>query len=320
MPGRLLPLLLLAVGLGCTVPLDLAPGDAGGLPTPPPAASACEDDDDCDERALCLGGLCADVGPGCVRKSECGAGLVCVEGVCAAPPATCRSSEECLGEGLCDGFSKSCFDPNSEGCSTDFDCAPEPGCAAGCTCLGSGACEPLPPTGTDAGPTPVTEALELGGFMIENREHAPPTQVSVLPAGTRLHPGQRLVLARDATRAAFESFWGVTLGVDVVFLSTQASTSGVPIINGGERWALVSPLGALVDGPTLAGQAGLAYRRVTAGGAGAASTWSEGPSDDAAPGAPSPTGLAPGLQVLQWADATGAGNFVYEFVELVFAP
>jgi hypothetical protein len=320
MPARLLSCSLLFLLAGCTVPLGGPPPGDSGPTTPPDAVSACEDDDDCEERSLCRGGLCADVGPGCVRKSECGAGLVCVEGACASPPATCSSSEECPGARLCDGFSKSCFDPNGTGCSSSGDCALEPGCAQGCACLGSGACEPLPPTGTDAGPAPVGEPLELGGFVVENREHSPPTQVGVLPAGTRLTPGQRLIIARNAARGAFESFWGVSLGSDVVFLNAEVGNSGVPIVNGGESWALVSPLGTVVDGPTMAGQSGTAYRRINGGAASAAGTWSDAPAEDAAPGAASPPALGPGLQVSQWSDATGSGSFIYEFVELVYAP
>ena len=294
---------------------------------------ACEDDTDCGERSLCRGGLCVDVGAGCTRKSECGPELVCVDGSCAPAPASCNSSEECLGALLCDGFSHTCFDPSAVGCRTDGECALEPGCAGGCTCLANGTCastgsptepgpgEPPLPTPDPEPPTPSTGTpIELGGFVLENREHDPATQVGRIPDGTRLVPGQHLVIAREAEREEFEAFWEISLGDDVVFLNAQAGTSGIPIVNGGERWALLSPLGSVVDGVTIAGRQGTAYRRVSVGNADSAAAWENADANLAVPGSTLLPSVGVGLVVAQWSDAPGSGTFAYEFVELYYAP
>lgn len=325
----LLSLLLVSfVCAGCQGQvLDVAHEDAG--PTGGDAVRACEDDSDCPERALCRYGICEDVGAGCVSKAECGGELVCVAGTCAPPPESCASSEECPGALLCDGFSRQCFDPNASGCRSDGECALEPGCEDGCACASNGTCTPNaasepgpgePPVEDPVSPGPSGDAIDLGGFVLENRENDPPSQVGVLPAGTTLSPGQHLVVGRDADRAAFEAHWGVTLGDDVVYLNAQAGSSGVPIVNGGERWALVSPVGTTVDGVTIAGGKDNAYRRVSAGGASDAASWSEADAAGAAPGQTSLPSSGVGLVVAQWSDAPGPGNYVYEFVELYYAP
>lgn len=302
---------------------DEAPGAADDV-------TACEDDTDCAGRALCRAGLCQEVGPGCVRKSECGDGLVCVEGECAPPPESCSSSEECPGALLCDGFSRSCFDPNASGCRSDGECALEPGCEGGCTCEADGSCAAVatpdpgddePPPSDDPPPPPSSgEAIDLGGFLLENREHEPPTQVGVIPGGTVLEPGQHLVIARDADRAAFEAYWGVSLDERVIFLNAQAGNSGVPIVNGGERWALVSPLGTDVDGVTIEGAQGAAYRRVSPSGPGSPASWQEADATLAVPGHTMLPSSGVGLAIAQWSDAPGSGSYVYEFVELYYAP
>lgn len=288
----------------------------------------CEDDFDCPERATCRGGVCEDVGAGCVTKSECSAEHVCVEGACVPPPATCSSSEECPGSLACDGFSRECFDPNASGCQSAGDCMLEPGCGDGCTCEGNGTCAPVTTTEPDTGsgeeppPPPPSSgnSIDLGGFVLENREHEPATQMGVLPSGLTLSAGQRLVIGRDADRASFESYWGVTLGDDVVYLNAEAGNAGVPIINGGERWAVVSPVGTAVDGTTIAGGQNHSYRRLSGGSAGDLNSWSEAAADEAAPGQGTLPSSGVGLVVSQWSDAPGSGAYVYEFVELYYAP
>jgi hypothetical protein len=120
-------------------------------------------------------------------------------------------------------------------------------------------------------------------------------------------------LVRDADRAAFEADLGHPLGANVRYLATGAATQGAPIINGGERWRLSAPDGRVVDGPPIAGAAGRAYLRA-AGPAGQASSWS-----DVTEGARSPgqaANLGPGVWISEWADASGSGRFVLEYVEL----
>ena len=57
----------------------------------------------------------------------------------------------------------------------------------------------------------------------------------ILPAGTTIPADGYLVVARQADKAAFQTFWGVTLGANVIFLN---SAGGMPVINGDENYTL----------------------------------------------------------------------------------
>jgi hypothetical protein len=327
-----LPLLAVAalvLGPACfSTPVDET--DAGTDPNEP---IICDDDDQCPERSICRGGLCQDVGEGCASKEECTGGFVCVDGVCADPPAVCSSSDECPGELLCDGFSGSCIDPNATGCQVDGDCILEPGCAGGCVCLPNGQCiadtgfdagpQPdggAPPPPQDAGPPPVGGSIDLGGFTIENREHDPPIQVGVIPDGVVLTSGQHLVIGRNATEASFEDFWQVSFGSDVVYLNAGAENAGIPIINGDESWAVLSPVGTLIDGPTATGNQNRCFHRVNDGPSTDPNTWAWDNASNATPGSTDITLSGVGLVVSQWSDASGGGAHPFEFLQLTWAP
>ena len=79
----------------------------------------------------------------------------------------------------------------------------------------------------------------------------------------------------------------MSFSADVVYLNAEAGNSGVPIVNGDERWELISPVGSTVDGPTIVGSKNKAYQRTNAGNAGDSSNWSEGGTSEATPGATS---------------------------------
>jgi hypothetical protein len=164
----------------------------------------------------------------------------------------------------------------------------------------------------DAG-TPVP--LDLSGWTLVNTEDQPPTQTYTFPAGTTLRRGEVLLVVRDASRAEVEAEWGRSLASSVVVLRAGARTRGAPIINGGERWALRDATGTTVDGPTAAGLAGFVYQR-TAAAAGVATSWSERPETASTPGVADGPALAPGVWITEWADASGSGRFVFEYVEL----
>jgi hypothetical protein len=164
------------------------------------------------------------------------------------------------------------------------------------------------------GPDAPTE-IDLSGWSLVQTSSA---RTFILPEGTRLHPGGTVVVARKSARAAFEAFWGVTLGSEVVYFD---SGDTFPSLNGAETFSLADPAGHVVDGPTVALVAGRAYRRKPGEPAGADSSWDEGV---AVPGAADP-GVAPepagaGLYVSEIADPGATGAFVYEFVEVCWDP
>ncbi len=162
-----------------------------------------------------------------------------------------------------------------------------------------------PPSSTD---------LDLSGWRLVQTDTA---RTWALPAGTRLAPGQTLVVARNAPRGPFETFWNVTLGSGVVFLD---SGDRFPSFNGDETVSLQGASGLLVDGPTPKLVAGTGHRRIPGSPPGPASSWI---ADVAAPSTCTPGLPAPGewsgISITEYADPAGTGNFVYEFLEIHFA-
>lgn len=162
-------------------------------------------------------------------------------------------------------------------------------------------------------PAPAQAPLDLGGWQLRQ---ANSTQTETFPAGTLIQPGGYLVLARYATKAQFEAFYGVTLGSNVTYLTHANSTTGVPQINGDETFTLVDAAAATVDGPTPAiTTTGRAYHRDDP----EAAPWT---STDTTPtpgaGVEAPDATASGVVITEANDSAGTGNFVYEFVELYY--
>ena len=131
-------------------------------------------------------------------------------------------------------------------------------------------------------------------------------------------PGGYLVVARKASRAAFEGFWGRGLGGDVVYLD---SGDAFPSINGQETFELRNAAGTVVDGPTIQLATGTNYQRQPGTDASQASSWSTGTATSAVatPGSGQPPeGEGVGVYISEFSDAQGSGNWIYEFVEIHF--
>jgi hypothetical protein len=158
------------------------------------------------------------------------------------------------------------------------------------------------PTGTDISGWTVTQANA--------------TVVYTIPAGTVIPANGYVVIGRDATKAAFQTFWGVTLGSNVVYLTTAGA---FPQINGSENYTLKNGSGTTIDGPTIStsSSANQDLRRIDpCTGAGITSNWNVGVTTLANPGSGAGTGCAKGVVINEFSDAAGSGNFIYEFVEL----
>jgi len=88
----------------------------------------------------------------------------------------------------------------------------------------------------DAGlPLCAQTPVDIGGWQLRQLNS---TQTETFPAGTTIQPGGYLILARFTSKAAFESYYGVTLGSNVTYLTHVSSATGVPQINGGEIFDL----------------------------------------------------------------------------------
>ncbi|HUP61814.1 MAG TPA: Ig-like domain-containing protein [Thermoanaerobaculia bacterium] len=132
-----------------------------------------------------------------------------------------------------------------------------------------------------------------------------------IPAATTIPADGYLIIARDATKTAFETFWGVTLGANVTYLS---SAGVMPQINGDENYTLRNASAVVVDGPTpsMSASAGQSVQRVDPCG----TTWNALASTSGNPGSGAGAGCGGGVKINEFSDAAGTGNFIYEFVEL----
>ncbi len=168
-------------------------------------------------------------------------------------------------------------------------------------------------------PPPGDDTEDLSGWSLAQANSA---RTFVFPQGTVVAEGGYVIVARNCSKAAFESFWGVTLGTDVVFLSSADSQSTeVPTVNGSESYSLSDAFGETQDGPTvaMASSARQSLRRIAGQPAGSLGSWTIGASSAADPGSGiSEQATGNGVYVSEFSDAAGAGNFIYEFVEVRF--
>jgi len=171
------------------------------------------------------------------------------------------------------------------------------------------------PTTDDGGNA---DTVDLSGFILLQTDSA---RELVLPEGTIVPVGGAIVIGRDASRAAFEDFWGVAMGDDVVYVD---GIDNFPNINGAETYTLLTPLRTVVDGPSPGLVALTSSARTDASAeASDPEAWSSSasPNLDATPGTSIATGGQTGSAFLgEVVDATGAGNYLYEFVEIGIAP
>ncbi len=136
-----------------------------------------------------------------------------------------------------------------------------------------------------------------------------------IPTGTTIPAGGYLVIGRNATKAAFETFWG-TLPAGVLYLNAADT---MPVINGSETYDLYNASSTLIDGRTIAmGSSGgsSVKRKDPCLAANLASSWTVTASTTGTPGTGAGAGCAKGVVINEFSDATGTNNFVYEFIEL----
>jgi beta-lactamase superfamily II metal-dependent hydrolase len=153
--------------------------------------------------------------------------------------------------------------------------------------------------------------VNIGGWTLTQ---ANATLNYTIPAGTTIASKGYVLVARNATKAAFQTFWGVTLGANVVYIN---SADTMPQINGSETYTLKNGA-TTIDGPTVAmdTSAGFDFERATCGAVGTLSSWSHRASTSGTPGTGGLTTCNRGVFINEFSDALGTGNFVYEFIEL----
>lgn len=151
-------------------------------------------------------------------------------------------------------------------------------------------------------------SADVSGWKITQ---ANSTAEYTLPAGTTIPADGYLVVARQADKTAFQTFWGVTLGANVTFLN---SAGAMPVLNGSETYTLRNALNTVVDGPSAAQPSGAARSVQRADPCG--STWNTVLESSANPGSGAGAGCSGGVKLNEHSDASGTNNYIYEFVEL----
>ena len=151
------------------------------------------------------------------------------------------------------------------------------------------------------------QSLDIGGWILNQTSS---TQAYEIPAGTVIQPAGYVIIARNVDRADFESYFGVTLGAEVVYLRSNDSA---PMINGDETWFLENAGGSVIDGPTDAiGGTKKSYHRSDP----ETQAWS---AIDTSPspgwGVEAPDGVLSGVVI---SEATDANDYAYEYLELYY--
>jgi len=162
---------------------------------------------------------------------------------------------------------------------------------------------------------PPPPAVDLSGFRLGQTST---TLSFTLPAGTSVPHGGYVVVARNATRAQFQTFYGKTLDPSVVYINSGGK---FPQINGSETFSLADAHGSGVDGPTVVMPASALkiFQRVTgAAPAGTASSWSvvTASAANATPGSGQSSTGGNRVYISEFADAAGTGNYIFEYVEI----
>jgi Bacterial Ig domain len=159
----------------------------------------------------------------------------------------------------------------------------------------------------------VTNGVTLTNYSITQ---ANATLTYTIPAGTFIPSKGYVVIGRNATKAQFQTFWGVTLAANVVYINAADT---MPQINGSETYTLRDAASTIIDGATvaMATAGGESLRRLNGcGAANLAASWTRAASTTGNPGSGAPAACGKGVYISEFSDALGTGNFIYEFVEL----
>jgi hypothetical protein len=158
-------------------------------------------------------------------------------------------------------------------------------------------------------------SLDISGWHVVQRNSS---VTYTIPTGTSIPAGGYVIIARDATKSAFESFWraGSPLPSNVVYVN---SAGLIPLINGSEDFTLTNTSGTTIDGPTIAMSSAAGnsvQRKDPCLAANLSTSWNVTSASSATPGTGAGAGCAKGVVINEFSDALGTNNFVYEFVEL----
>jgi len=143
--------------------------------------------------------------------------------------------------------------------------------------------------------------VNVGGWTLTQ---ANATLTYTIPTGTTIPSKGYLIIARNATKSAFQTFWGRTLASNVIYIN---SADTMPQINGSETYTLKNGA-TTVDGATvaMATAGGESLKRLNGcGTANLASSWSRTASSTGNPGTGAPAPCNKGVFISEFSDALG---------------
>ncbi len=162
-------------------------------------------------------------------------------------------------------------------------------------------------------------AVDVSGWRVHQNNS---TIDWTIPAGTIIPAQGYLIIARNVDQATFESFYGMTCDpATCVFLNSNANgscdgTNGcIPLINGGESYALYDSSNALVDGTTitLPSTHQSVQRSDPCGPANSSASWTSVPETSTNPGSGISNPGQCGVLISEFSDAS---SYAYEFIEI----
>ncbi len=164
------------------------------------------------------------------------------------------------------------------------------------------------------------QPIDIGDYKIDQINS---TLLLTIPKGTVLSPGACLVIGRDSAKSAFETFWGA-IPANAIYLNGKdiIAGNGFPLINGSEQFKLSNSSGQQIDPdtgylPTTPMSSDKNYQRTATN----STVFEEktASSSEASPGNFKGTKANTGKVVItEVSDASGSGNYIYEFVEIFY--
>ena len=151
------------------------------------------------------------------------------------------------------------------------------------------------------------QGLDISGWTLEQANSG---MVYTFGAGTVVPDGGYVIVGRNATRTAFESYYGVSLGSNVLYYSLQVASPAMPMINGDETYTVKNAGAGVEDGPTPGITATkVAYNRTDP----EVLAWSGGTTATPGAGVETPDAIHSGLVI---SEANDADDYNYEYIEL----
>ena len=156
------------------------------------------------------------------------------------------------------------------------------------------------------------ESLDISNYYIYQTS----SDISyVIANGIEVEPGGYVIISRDSNKESFEEFWGVVLPTNVIFINGDNS---FPSINGDETFEIHDSSDNIVDGPSgLPMESYSTVQRLhSTYDPTLAESWSINPDSFATPGSGAVGDGTAGLVINEFSDASGTGNWRYEYIEI----